>query len=225
MPKKRTDLSKPEVTANLPAIVDMELFLQTNTDPSERYQAIDGHVRGWYRTIMAWPYIARYCELVENEKLYEHGGFKNMTAWLQNAAPKSERSIRDYLSIHKNLSSDYSDAEQSEMPVETAKFLAKNVTSREHRKNPKVRAASKKEKAECVKEVREAIPDLHLEDIENVVFTASQIEAIDRVCAYYREKEDDPDMSRQDCLEGICVDYQMLRERIDTIETVEEVGA
>lgn len=209
-------LVKTETAANLH--LDLEMLLQTNTIPSERFQAIDGHVRKWYRTVMSWPYIARYCELVEAEKLYEQGGFKTMTAWLKVAAPQCERSIRSFMSTHANLSADYSDSEMAEMPKETAKFIAKNVTSREHRKNPKIKAASKKEKADCVKEVREAIPDLHLEDIENVVFTASQMESIDRVCAYYREKEGDPEMSRQEAIEGALVDYHMLRERIDAIE-------
>src|ERR1035438_7369214 len=163
-------------TANLQLPeLDLELFLQTNFNPSERYRAIDGHVRSWYKTVMSWPYIARYCDLVEKEKLYEQGGFKTMTDWLENATPKCARSLASYREVRTLLSGDFTDSEMADMPKESAKFIAKEVPSHEHRKHPAVRAAAKKEREECEREVREAIPDLHLEKKVRVVFTESQI--------------------------------------------------
>lgn len=208
------------MTANLQLPeFDLELFLQTNFNPEERYQAIDGHVRTWYRTVMSWPYVARYCDLVEKEKLYELGGFETMTAWLQNAAPRCERSLREYREIRGLLSEDFTDAEMSEMKKESAKFIAKSVTSHEHRRNPKVRAAAKKDKADCVKDVREELPELHLEDLVNIVFTDSQMESIRPILEWYKMKEGDPAMTTPEAIEGALEDYRALRERLDSIET------
>jgi len=211
----RLELPAANLQSNL---VGLEPFLSTNSDPAQQFEAIDREVRRVESVVTGWPKLAKYCQMVKDGELFQHGGYKTMTDWLENAAPKSARSIMDYMSLHKNLSPDFTDEEQSQMPVETAKLIAKKVTSREHRKNPQVKAASKKKKAQCMKEVNEALPDLHLEDIENVVFPTSQLAAIDSVCDYYREKEGDPDMSRQDAIEGALTDYKMLRERLDAIE-------
>src|ERR1700679_1650266 len=133
---------KPEapVAANLPnlsqPLFDLEVFLETNKSPMERYMAIDGHVRTWYRTVLSWPYIAKYCDLVESERLYELGGYATMTDWLKTAAPRCERSIREYRATRQELAAEFTDDEQSSFPVETAKTMAKHVP-KEQRKNPR----------------------------------------------------------------------------------------
>ena len=202
---------------------DIEVFLQTNFTPAERYQAINDHVRTWYRTVMSWPYIARYCDLVETEKLYEVGGFKTMTDWLDNAAPKCARTLASYREVRGKLSADFSDIEMSEMPKETAKFIAKNVTSHEHRKNPKIKAASKKERAECVKAIREELPELHLEDVVNASFTESQMKRMRPILERYRAEEQDLDMLLVDAIEGVVTAYGALRERLDSLDANQAV--
>jgi hypothetical protein len=188
-------------------IPNLELFLSLEPDPEQQFLAIDSQVRRFERMVSDWPALARMCKAVDTGKLWKHGGYKSFTNWLENAAPKCSSSIYAYIAQLSNLEGDFSDDEMMAMPPESAKFIAETVTSHEHRKNPAVKAASKKKKAECVKAVREALPELHLEDIVNVTFTESQIAAIDLVCDTYRGRMNEPDLSRATCIEGVMADW------------------
>lgn len=211
----------PIKTANLQSsLVDLELFLATNNDPAQRFEAIDREIRHVESVVTGWPKLAKYCQMVEDEKLFKQGGYKNMTAWLQQAAPKSERSIRDYLALHKNLSPDFTDEEQAAMPVESAKFVAKNVTSREHRKNPAVRNAAKKERADCARDIKAAIPGLHLEDYHHIAFPDSAWEGtIQPVCEWWKKNHpEENEIETPAIIEFVMNDYPAALQRIAALE-------
>jgi hypothetical protein len=174
----------------------------------QHFRFIDAQVRRFEHVVNNWPALARMCKYVDTLKLWRFGGYRSFTNWLENAAPRCESSIRAYIAQLNNLEGDFSDDEMMAMPPESAKFIAETVTSREHRKNPAVKAASRKKKAECVKAVREALPELHLEDMVNVTFTESQIAAIDRVCERYRGMMGEPEMSRPQVIEAVMADWE-----------------
>lgn len=195
------------VTANLP--FNLEIFLSTNTNPVERYQAIDGHVRSWYKIVMTWPYIAKYCEIVEQEKLYEHGGFDSMTAWLKVATPRCERSLRGYMSLRKNLSSEFTDDEMSAMEQETAKVIVDKIP-KAHRKNPRIREAAKKPKEEFIEEVKKEAPELHIEtELKKLVtFTESQMIFVESIRHEFCEDNDLEEISWAAFIEALCAAWQ-----------------
>lgn len=185
---------RPPIAANL----------QTTPTDAECFVAIDAWVREKERE---WAVIARACLEVQTRELWKCGDYHSWDAWLNNAAPRSARTIYWHISLLKGLEPDFTDAELSHIAPEAAKVLRSLPKS--VRNDPRVREAAKGKRQALVAKLRETHPG---QLMENSYYWAadlseSQFSKVDACFALYKLREGDEQVNRADFLEDLCQRY------------------
>jgi hypothetical protein len=186
--------------------VNLQLSLEAESDPKHQFKMIDAWLREYERRNRDWPTLAKMCHEVKVKGLWKHGGYKDWSHWVLDAAPVCASTVFVCVATYENLSADFSDEELRDMKPETAKVMTKISTER--RRDPEIRAAAKQKKKDFVKTVRSVAPEQHIEDeeIHRFTFTASQWERITQTFECYRVMNN-PATSGEDIIEEICAHW------------------
>lgn len=180
-------------------IVDYETRPEELT-PVERATARDSFVRDFEKTFSSWVDIARVAVDVERDKDYKLLGYSSWNSWLLAVAPKSRSYIYLVVGRYKELIADIPEEELAKIPLGSAGIL-RQLSSAARRKS-KIRQSAQKPPAEFRKDIREELPEQHMEmlDARTYKFTASQARVIDTAMAKFRE--DDPKISDEEIIES-----------------------
>lgn len=173
----------------------IELGNLSRLDPVDQFKAIDVYVRDFDKKMREWPTLAKMVIEVRDRELWKFGGFPNYSAWIESAAPTCSATVFQNVTLYEKLKDDFTDDDLDGVPKETAKKAVELSTGA--RKNPKVKQALKKDRAEFVKTVQAEEPDQHMVDDVRKTLTWSQDEwdDIEFVFHAYQEQEGDDSIS------------------------------
>ena len=168
------------------------------SDEVQEFEAIDAMVRAYEKQ---WVLIAQQCIRVQSAALWRHGWYHSYEHWLNEAAPKSARTIFYHVGVVKDLAPDFTSEELAEMPPETAKVMRRLSTST--RRDPAVREAGKRKKRQFIETVQELHPEEHLESTFKLElqFEDSFSGIFRTFVDGIRAIEDDPELSYEKALE------------------------
>jgi Fe-S-cluster formation regulator IscX/YfhJ len=180
-------------------IVEAEVKEEPLT-PYGRALARDEFLQEFERQFSNWTDIARCCVEAERDKDYELLGFKSFHSWIMVRAPRSRSYLYLVMGRYRELIVDIPEEELAKIPLGSAGIL-RQLSSAARRKS-KIRQSARKSPAEFRKDIREELPEQHLEilDSRTYKFTASQARVIDTAMAKFRE--DDPKISDEDIIES-----------------------
>jgi hypothetical protein len=127
--------------------------------------------------VASWSEMAEICLLIDGNSEWRIGGYRSFGAWLESAAPQSKAAMYAAMGLVKELRQDVSEGELRQIPLGSAKVLAK-MPRRLRKRNIE---NAKKRPREFVKDVQAAHPELHIETEvpRQYAFTASQADKID----------------------------------------------
>jgi hypothetical protein len=188
--------------------VNLQLSVEAEVDPKRQFKMIDAWLREYERRNRDWPTLAKMCHEVKVKGLWKHGGYKDWSHWVLTAAPVCAKSVFVYVCMYENLAPDFSHEELREMPPETAKKMTQ--VSSACRKDPVIRAASKKKRKEFVQTVKAVAPEQHIEDDHRKIFnfSESQWAVIEQTFKEFREQVEAPEMSDEEVVEALCVNWR-----------------
>lgn len=129
--------------------------------------------------VACWSEMAEIASIVDENNEWRVGGYHSFGAWLEDAAPQSRSAMYVAMGLVKELKADISQKDLRQIPLGSAKVLAK--MPRKLRRKPETVNNAKKRPKEFVADVQRDHPELHIETLapRNYAFTASQSEQID----------------------------------------------
>jgi hypothetical protein len=204
---KEVSVKSPKTQHDVWSTVNLQLFLDSEGDPKRQFKIIDECLREYERRNSDWPTLAKMCNEVKVKGLWKHGGYKDWSHWVLDAAPVCAKTVFVYVSMYENLAPDFSHEELREMPPETAKKMTQVSSAR--RQDPAIREASKKRRREFVQTVKAVAPEQHIEDDHRKTFTFSESQwaVIEQTFIEFRQHMDSPNMSDEEIVEALCINW------------------
>jgi hypothetical protein len=193
----------------------------TVCSPEDEFRSIDAYVRDYDRQ---WVTVAQLCLRVKQGELWKHGGHHSWEDWINQAAPKSARTIFYYVGLVRDLP-EFTTEELQAMRPETAKAMRKLSPS--VRRDKRVREAASLSKRSFIEVVKELHADQHLEldSIFGITLSETQRSVVEEEFAAWRV--DDPDISDGEILVALCIAASEIRKReqSNAAEIAEKGGA
>ena len=202
-------MNSHELTTNFQQLRPVNLQGEAIDSKASRFREIDAYCRDFDAKMSQWSMVAKKCKEVRDDELWRYAEkpYPNFDGWLADAMPTSVSTARKALRLYESLQNDFTFDEMKEMPTETAKVVAQLPKS--VRKDPRVRAATKKKRKEFIEVVQEAAPEQHLEAevVRTFTFTLSQWEVIEEALEAERLLEDNPELPAGEILAGMAVEW------------------
>ena len=180
------------------AVTQFSTGANLRSDEAQEFAAIDAMVRAYEKQ---WVLIAQQCIRVQSAELWRHGGYHSYEHWLNEAAPRSARTIFYHVGVVKDLAPDFTTEEMAEMRPESAKTLRK--VSKAVRHDPAVRNAAKGSRRHLVTVLSQTHPEELIENTFELTlrFEDSFSEIFRTFVDGIRTIEDDPELSYEKCFE------------------------
>jgi hypothetical protein len=180
------------------AVTQFSTGANLRSDEAQEFAAIDAMVRAYEKQ---WVLIAQQCIRVQSAELWRHGGYHSYEHWLNEAAPRSARTIFYHVGVVKDLAPDFTTEEMAEMRPESAKTLRK--VSKAVRHDPAVRNAAKGSRRHLVSVLSETHPEELIEQTETMElhFEKSFIGLFQTFLSGIRVIEDSEELSYEAAIE------------------------
>lgn len=165
----------------------------------------------------AWAKFAESLVEIEDQKYYESIGYKSMGRCMMEIETLTEcprSTAYDYIAVYR-AAAKHAPANVFDMRIGSARSFA--VLPEHLQREEKIQMAASESPEKFEEHIRTQHPEALWEKPHILKLPSSRWEVIKSAIEYYREVEDDQELTDQECLEFLSADWKALRMSLEEI--------